>query len=102
LTRNGRFADAWIGRRECLDHVVIVGEAHLRRVLKAYAAYYDETRTHLGIEKDAPDGRPIERCGVIAANAERNPAKWKPVRRKIARQSRNPEHDPIQSNRIVL
>jgi transposase InsO family protein len=34
-------------RRECLDHLVISGEAHLRRILKAYAAYYNEIRTHL-------------------------------------------------------
>ena len=56
-------------RRECLDHVIVVGEAHLRRVLKAYTAYYNETRPHLGIEKDAPDGRPIQRHGVITAGA---------------------------------
>ena len=56
-------------RRECLDHVIIWGEAHLRQVLKAYTAYYNATRTHLGIDKDAPNRRPIERCGVIVANA---------------------------------
>jgi transposase InsO family protein len=56
-------------RRECLDHVIIWGEAHLRQVLKAYTAYYNATRTHLGIDKDAPNCRPIERCGVIVANA---------------------------------
>ena len=38
-------------RRECLDHVIIWGEAHLRHVLKAYTAYYNATRTHLGIER---------------------------------------------------
>jgi len=56
-------------RRECLDHVIIWGEAHLRHVLKAYTAYYNATRTHLGIDKDAPNWRPIESCGVIVANA---------------------------------
>jgi transposase InsO family protein len=56
-------------RRECLDHVIIWGEAHLRHVLEAYTAYYNATRTHLGIDKDAPNCRPIERCGVIVANA---------------------------------
>jgi hypothetical protein len=40
-------------RRECLDHVVIFGEAHLRRILSAYAAYYNQTRTHLALDKDA-------------------------------------------------
>jgi transposase InsO family protein len=56
-------------RRECLDHVIIWDEAHLRHVLKAYTAYYNGTRTHLGIDKDAPNRRPIERRGVIVANA---------------------------------
>ena len=41
-------------RRECLDHVIIWSEAHLRQVLKAYTAYYNATRTDLGIDKDAP------------------------------------------------
>jgi hypothetical protein len=56
------FADRLIGsiRRECLDHVVVLGERHLRRILTRYFAYYHRTRTHLSLEKDAPDGRPIE------------------------------------------
>ncbi len=56
------FAERLIGsiRRECLDHVVVLGERHLRRILTAYFAYYHRTRTHLSLEKDAPDGRPIE------------------------------------------
>src|SRR5580658_3380739 len=41
-------------RRECLDHLAVSGEAHLRRVLKTYAAYYNEVRTHLSLGKDAP------------------------------------------------
>jgi hypothetical protein len=47
-------------RRECLEHVVVLGERHLRRVLTAYFAYYHRTRTHLSLDKDAPHGRPIE------------------------------------------
>ncbi len=47
-------------RRECLDHVVVLGERHLRRVLTAYFAYYHGTRTHLSLDKDAPDVRRIE------------------------------------------
>src|SRR6476660_860187 len=43
-----------------LDHVVVLGERHLRRILTAYFAYYHRTRTHLSLEKDAPDGRHIE------------------------------------------
>ena len=45
-------------RRECLDHVIILNATHLRRVLRAYLAYYHRSRTHLGLNKDAPDGRP--------------------------------------------
>jgi transposase InsO family protein len=48
-------------RRECLDHVVILNEDHLRRVLRAYLAYYHEARTHLALDKDAPEPRPVER-----------------------------------------
>jgi transposase InsO family protein len=52
-------------RRECLDHVVVLGEAHLRRILKAYASYYNTVRTHLSLNKDAPIHRPIHRIGRI-------------------------------------
>ena len=52
-------------RRECLDHVVVFGEAHLRRTLAAYAAYYNGLRTHLALEKDAPLWRPIQSVGRI-------------------------------------
>jgi hypothetical protein len=41
-------------RRECLDHIVILCEDHLRRVLEAYAAYYNHVRPHLALAKDAP------------------------------------------------
>ena len=46
-------------RRECLDHVVILGQTHLRRVLRAYIAYYHRSRTHLGLDKDTPEARPV-------------------------------------------
>jgi transposase InsO family protein len=66
--QNGH-AERLIGsiRRECLDHVVILGEDHLRRVLKAYAAYYNGFRTHLSLGKDAPTHRPIQRLGQLVA-----------------------------------
>jgi putative transposase len=56
------FAERLIGsvRRECLDHVVVLGERHLWRILTAYFAYYHHARTHLSLNKDAPDGRPAE------------------------------------------
>ena len=41
-------------RRECLDHIIVVNERHLRCVLGAYLAYYNRTRTHLALSKDAP------------------------------------------------
>jgi transposase InsO family protein len=57
------FVERLIGsvRRECLDHVLVLSERHLRRILTRYFAYYIHTRTHLSLDKDAPDGRPIER-----------------------------------------
>ena len=47
-------------RRECLDHMVVLNDAHLRRVLRAYLAYYHEARTHLALGKDAPEPRRVE------------------------------------------
>jgi Integrase core domain len=41
-------------RRECLDHIVILGERHLRNILLLYADYYNNARTHLSLDKDAP------------------------------------------------
>jgi hypothetical protein len=41
-------------RRECVDHIVVLGEAHLRRILGEYAAYYNESRTHRSLGEDAP------------------------------------------------
>jgi len=54
-------------RRECLDHVVVLGEAHLRRILTAYAAYYNGLRTHLALDKDAPLRRPVQSVGRIVS-----------------------------------
>ncbi|MGE5306220.1 MAG: integrase core domain-containing protein [Alphaproteobacteria bacterium] len=48
-------------RRECLDHMVVFGEQHLRRLLRAYADYYNHTRTHLSLEKDTPSRAPSRR-----------------------------------------
>jgi transposase InsO family protein len=57
------FAERLIGsiRRECLNHVLVLGERHLRRTLTGYFTYYHRARTHLSLEKDAPHGRPTER-----------------------------------------
>ena len=66
--QNG-IAERLIGtlRRECLDHVVVFGESHLRRVLSAYAAYYNQARPHRSLRKDAPLRRAIQRIGHVAA-----------------------------------
>ncbi|MGA2566135.1 MAG: integrase core domain-containing protein [Pseudolabrys sp.] len=66
--QNG-YAERLIGtlRRECLDQVLIFGETHLRRILSAYAAYYNQARTHLALEKDAPLHRAVQRSGTIVA-----------------------------------
>ena len=54
-------------RRESLDHLAVFGEAHLRRILKTYAAYYNAVRTHLALEKDASEFRRRHKRGRIAA-----------------------------------
>jgi transposase InsO family protein len=73
--QNG-FAERLIGsiRRECVDHIIVLGEAHLRRILKSYARYYksyaryyNETRTHLALNKDAPVSCPVQRTDGISA-----------------------------------
>jgi len=64
--QNG-YAERLIGsiRRECLDHVVIFGEPHLSCVLRAYKEYYNRSRTHLSLNKDAPLRRPVQLTGAI-------------------------------------
>jgi transposase InsO family protein len=66
--QNG-YAERVIGsiRRECLDHVIVRDEAHLRRVLDAYSHYYNATRTHLSLGKDSPNRRQVQRRGRIIA-----------------------------------
>src|SRR5436853_1671391 len=69
--QNG-FAERLIGsiRRECVDHIVVLGEKHLRRVLKFYARYYNEMRTHRSLDnKDGPLSRPLQRTGSIMSHA---------------------------------
>ena len=58
--QNG-YAERLIGsiRRECLDHIVVTGEQHLRCILKCYMEYYNAVRTHLSLGKDAPFCRDI-------------------------------------------
>jgi transposase InsO family protein len=66
--QNG-FAERLIGsiRRECVDHIVVLGETHLRRILTRYATYYNKLRTHRSLGKDAPIPRPIQHAGHITS-----------------------------------
>jgi hypothetical protein len=51
------------------NHLVIVGEAHLRQILQSYSDYYNKVRTHRSLAKDAPAFRPVQRAGNIASRA---------------------------------
>jgi transposase InsO family protein len=64
--QNG-FCERVIGsiKRECLDHIIVLNENHLRSILTYYFSYYNKYRTHLGINKDSPEGRPIQSEGKI-------------------------------------
>src|ERR1700756_2850487 len=55
-------AERWVGscRRELLDHVVVLGESHLRRLVRDYIRYYHEDRVHDALNKDTPEQRPVE------------------------------------------
>jgi hypothetical protein len=63
------YAERLIGsiRREVLDHVVVLGERHLRHVLLSYMTYHNEARTHLSLDKDAPIPREVQGAGPIFA-----------------------------------
>jgi len=68
--QNG-FAERLIGsiRRECVDHIVVWGEGHLRRILRNYCRYYNEIRTHRSLDKDAPISRLVQRFGSIKSHS---------------------------------
>jgi hypothetical protein len=57
-------------RRECLDHVMVLTESRLRRVLAEYATYYQYSRAHLGLAKDTPISRPVSAIGSIVATPQ--------------------------------
>ena len=65
------FAERLIGSilRECVDHFIIFGEQHLRQILRSYARYYNEARTHRSLNKDAPVSRPIQPNGRVISHA---------------------------------
>jgi transposase InsO family protein len=66
--QNG-YSERLIGsiRRECLDHVIVFGERHLRHLLSSYQKYYNEARTHLSLHKDAPIPRAVQTIGRTLA-----------------------------------
>ena len=68
------YAERVIGsiRRECLDHVIVLNQVHLRRILTIYSRYYHRTRTHLGLAKDPPEPRLVSATstGTIIAIPE--------------------------------
>jgi transposase InsO family protein len=61
------YAERLIGtiRRDCMDHIIVLGEVHLRRILNCYADYYNRVRTHRSLDKDAPAFRPVHQTGII-------------------------------------
>ena len=65
------FVERFIGsaRRECFDHVIVFNEAGVRRLMTRYCAYYEQSRTHLSLDKDAPIPRsvmPPDRGAIVA------------------------------------
>jgi hypothetical protein len=63
------YAERLIGtiRRECIDHLIVFGEAHLRRILREYASYYNGLRTHRALNQDAPIHRTVQTIGTITS-----------------------------------
>ena len=52
---------------QCVDHFIVLGEEHLCRILRAYARYYNEIRTHRSLDKDAPVSRTVQRTGIFSS-----------------------------------
>ena len=63
------FVERLIGsiRRECVDHLIVLGETHLRGILQSYAKYYNNIRTHRSLRKDTPSYRPVQRLGKVTS-----------------------------------
>jgi transposase InsO family protein len=55
-------------RQELLDHVIVLNERHLRQLIGSFVAYYNADRTHLGVGKDSPSGRPVEQRPCVTSN----------------------------------
>ena len=63
-------AERFVGtvRRELLDHVIVLNERHLRQLIESFVTSYNIDRTHLGVGKDSPCGRPVEQRPGLASN----------------------------------
>ena len=80
-------------RRDCLDHVIVVGENHLRRILRKYLEYYHGSRTHLALGKDAPE--PCKRESIDGGKVAALPQEL-----VYSSLSKCPNGSSIQSRRI--
>jgi hypothetical protein len=71
--QNG-FAERPIGsiRRECVDHIIVLGEVHLRQILQSYARYYNDIRTHRSLDKDAPVCTENLSSGVVVVKSAKD------------------------------
>jgi len=69
------YAERVIGsvRRECLNHLIVLNDSHLRRILKTYFRYYHESRTHLSLDKDAPASREIQPTSLFMTRGAGKP-----------------------------
>ena len=63
-------AERFVGtvRQELLDHVIVLNERHLRQLIESFVTYYNVDRTHIGVGKDSPSGRPVEQSPGLASN----------------------------------
>ena len=68
-------AERWVGscRRDLLDHVIVLNERHLKRLMAEYVRYYHEDRTHLGLAKDTPAGRPVAIRSAVGSRIQSCP-----------------------------
>jgi transposase InsO family protein len=68
-------AERWVGscRRDLLDHVIVLNQRHLKRLMAEYVRYYHEDRTHLGLAKDTPAGRPVEIPSAVGSRIQSFP-----------------------------
>jgi transposase InsO family protein len=68
-------AERWVGsvRSELLDHVNVVNERHLKRLLREYLSYCNRDRTPLGVDKDSPSSRPVEQRPSLTARVVNRP-----------------------------